>query len=237
MNPYEITPDSRFQAAAIGSAERVSAFLRRVYGWMFAGLALTGLVSLGMAQNPANVVAFAQNRVLFFGLMIAELGLVVFLSARVLKMSPAAAIGSFVLYAALNGVLFSTIFLAYTGSSIATTFFITAGMFGGLALFGTTTRKNLAGLGSFAMMGLWGVILAMIVSFFVHSDLLQFVLSVVGVIVFTGLTAWDAQRLKSMALVTTGGRTENLAILGALALYLDFVNLFLFLLRFLGRRN
>ena len=237
MNPYEMTPESQFQAASIGSVERVSAFLRRVYGWMFAGLALTGLVALAMAQNPANVVAFAQNRVLFFGLMIAELGLVVFLTARVLRMSPAAAIGSFVLYAALNGVLFSTIFLAYTGSSIATTFLVTAGMFGGLALFGTMTRKNLAGLGSFAMMGLWGVILAMIVGFFVHSDLLQFAMSVVGVIVFTALTAWDAQRLKSMALVTAEGHTENLAIVGALALYLDFVNLFLFLLRFLGRRD
>ncbi len=237
MNPFEMTPDSRFQSAAAGSLERVSAFLRRVYGWMFTGLALTGLIAFAMAQNPARVIAFARNPVLFFGLMIGELALVVVLSARVLKMSPAAAIGSFVLYAGLNGVLFSTIFLAYSGSSIAQTFFVTAGMFGGLALFGTVTRKSLAGVGSFALMGLWGVILASLVGFFVHSDALQFVISVVGVIVFAGLSAWDAQKLKSMALVTTEGRTENLAIVGALALYLDFVNLFLFLLRFLGRRD
>lgn len=237
MNPYEMTPDSRFQAAATASAERVSAFLRRVYGWMFVGLGLTGLVALGMAQNPANVVAFAQNRFLFFGVLIAEIVLVVALSARVLKMSPAAAIGTFLVYAGLNGLVFSTIFLTFTMTSIATTFFITAGMFGGLALFGTVTKRNLAGLGSFAMMGLWGVLLAMLVGFFVHSSALQFAISVAGVIVFTGLTAWDAQRLKSMALVTSAGHTENLAIVGALALYLDFINLFLFLLRFLGRRD
>ncbi len=237
MNPYETTPDSRFQAGALGDVSRVSAFLRRVYGWMFAGLALTGLVAAGMASNPALVVAFAQNRMLFFGLVIAELGLVVYLSARVLKMSPAAAIASFTAYAALNGVLFSTIFLAFTMTSVATTFFITAGMFGSLALFGTVTKKNLAGIGSFVSMGLIGVMLAMLVGMFVHSDGLQFGISIIGVIVFTGLTAWDAQRLKSMAVATAEGHVENLAIVGALRLYLDFVNLFLFLLRFMGRRR
>jgi FtsH-binding integral membrane protein len=237
MNPYEITPDSRFQAEAIGGVSRVSAFLRRVYGWMFAGLALTGLVAAGLAGYPSLVIAFARNPVLFFGLMIAELGLVVFLSARAMKMSPAAAIGSFTLYAALNGVLFSTIFLAYTLTSIASTFFIAAGMFGALALFGTVTKKNLAGVGSFASMGLMGLILAILVGMFVHSDGLQFAISIIGVIVFTGLTAWDAQRLKSMALATAEGHVENLAIVGALSLYLDFINLFLFLLRFMGRRR
>jgi uncharacterized protein len=237
MNPYEVTPESRFQAGAIGSASQVSTFLRRVYGWMFAGLALTGLVAAGMASRPELVVGFARNPILFFGLMIGELGLVVYLSARVLKMSPAMAIGSFVTYAALNGVLFSTIFLAYTGSSIATTFFITAGMFGGLALFGTVTKKSLAGIGSFVSMGLIGLILAMVVGMFVHSDGLQFAISIIGVVVFTGLTAWDAQRLKAMAVATPEGHIENLAIIGALRLYLDFVNLFLFLLRFMGRRR
>jgi uncharacterized protein len=237
MNPFETTPDTRFQAGALGNVSRVSAFLRRVYGWMFAGLALTGLVAGGMASYPSLVIGFARNPVLFFGLMIAELGLVVFLSARVLKMSPAAAMGSFTLYAALNGVLFSTIFLAYTATSIATTFFITAGMFGSLALFGTVTKKSLAGVGSFVSMGLIGLLLAMLVGMFVHSSGLQFAISIIGVIVFTGLTAWDAQRLKSMALATPEGHVENLAIIGALRLYLDFVNLFLFLLRFMGRRR
>jgi uncharacterized protein len=237
MNPYEITPETRFQAGALESTSKVSAFLRRVYGWMFAGLALTGLVAAGMASNPALVTGFARNRMLFFGLMIVELGLVVFLSARVLKMSPAAAIASFTAYAALNGILFSTIFLAFTMTSIATTFFITAGMFGALALFGTVTKKSLAGIGSFVSMGLIGVMLAMLVGMFVHSDGLQFAISIIGVIVFTGLTAWDAQRLKSMALATAEGHVENLAIVGALSLYLDFINLFLFMLRFMGRRR
>ncbi|HET7451480.1 MAG TPA: Bax inhibitor-1/YccA family protein [Thermoanaerobaculia bacterium] len=236
MNPFEVTPDARFQSAA-AAGSRVSIFLRRVYGWMFAGLALTGLVAVGMAGNPSLVIGFARNPILFFGLMIGELGLVVYLSARVLKMSPAAAIGAFVAYAALNGVLFSTIFLVYSATSIATTFFITAGMFGALAFFGTVTKRSLAGVGSFVSMGLIGLLLAMVVGFFVHSDGLQFAISIIGVIVFTGLTAWDAQRLKGMALATPEGNAGNIAILGALRLYLDFVNLFLFLLRFMGRRR
>jgi FtsH-binding integral membrane protein len=237
MNPFETTPDARFRSSAIGDVNRVSVFLRRVYGWMFAGLALTGLVAFSMAGNPSLVTGFVRNPVLFFGLVIAELALVVFLSARVLKMSPAAAIGAFVAYAALNGVLFSTIFLAYSATSIASTFFITAGMFGGLALFGTVTKRSLAGIGSFVSMGLIGLFLAMIVGMFVHSDGLQFAISIIGVIVFTGLTAWDAQRLKAMAVATPEGVVGNLAILGALRLYLDFVNLFLILLRFMGRRR
>jgi len=237
MNPFETTPDARFQSSAIGAANRVSLFLRRVYGWMFAGLALTGLVAVSLAARPALVIGFVRNPALFFGLMIGELGLVVYLSARVLKMSPAAAIGAFIAYAALNGVLFSTLFLAYTATSVASTFFVAAGMFGALALFGTVTKKSLAGIGSFVSMGLIGLLLAMVVGFFVHSDGLQFAISIIGVIVFTGLTAWDAQRLKAMAVATPEGHVQNLAIIGALRLYLDFVNLFLFMLRFLGRRR
>jgi hypothetical protein len=237
MEPFEITPDARFQAGALATATRVTAFLRRVYGWMFVGLALTGLIAAGMAQNPETVIGFARNPILFFGLVIGELGLVVYLSRRALKMSAAAATGSFLVYAALNGVLFSTIFLAYTATSIATTFFITAGMFGALALFGTVTKRSLAGVGSFAMMGLVGVVLAMLVGMFWHSDALQFAISVAGVIVFTGLTAWDAQKMKALAVATPEGNTANLAIVGALSLYLDFVNLFLFLLRFMGNRR
>jgi FtsH-binding integral membrane protein len=237
MNPFDMTPGSQFEAVPIGTVDRVSAFLRRVYGWMFAGLALTGVIAVGMAQDPSLVIGFARNPVLFFGLMIGELGLVVYLSARALKMSPAAATASFLVYAALNGVLFSTIFLAYTASSIATTFLVTAGMFGSLAIWGTVTKRNLAGLGSFVSMGLIGLLLAMLVGFFVHSSALQFAISVVGVIVFTGLAAWDAQKMKKLALSTPEGQAGNLAIVGALSLYLDFINLFLFLLRFLGRRD
>ncbi len=131
----------------------------------------------------------------------------------------------------------SLILLAYTGTSIATTFAVTAGMFGALALYGTTTKRSLAGVGQFMFMGLIGLVLASVVGMFVKSDGLQFVISVVGVLVFTGLTAWDAQRLKAMALAVPEGRIGSYAVVGALALYLDFINLFLFLLRFLGGRR
>ena len=129
------------------------------------------------------------------------------------------------------------IFLLYTGTSIATTFLVTAGMFGALALFGSTTKRSLAGVGQFVFMGLIGLVLASIVGMFWHNSALQFVISVVGVIVFTGLTAWDAQRLKQMAVATPEGQVGSYAVVGALALYLDFINLFLFLLRFMGGRR
>jgi uncharacterized protein len=174
------------------------------------------------------------NRLVFWGLAIGEIGLVFYLSARVQKLAPGVAAGLFLLYSALNGATLSLIFLAFTGASIATTFVITAGMFGALALFGATTKRSLAGVGHFVGMGLIGLILAMVVGFFWHSDALQFVISIVGVIVFTGLTAWDSQRLKQMATALPDGQVGSYAVVGALSLYLDFINLFLFLLRFFG---
>ena len=179
--------------------ERVGAFLSRVYGWMFVGLLVTAGVAFGMASSPALVEALILNRLLFWGLFIAQLGLVFYLSARVDKVAPATAAGLFLLYSALVGVTSSVIFLVYTGASISQTFIITAGMFGATAVFGTVTKRSLAGMGQFLFMGLIGLIIAMIVGFFWHSEALQFVISVVGVLVFTGLTAWDAQRLKQMA--------------------------------------
>jgi FtsH-binding integral membrane protein len=167
-------------------------------------------------------------------LILAELGLVFYLSARAASLAPNTAAGLFVLYSALNGVTLSLILLLYTGASIATTFMITAGMFGAMALFGSTTTRSLAGFGQFLMMGLIGLILASIVGIFWHSEALQFLISVVGVVVFTGLTAWDAQRLKVMALSIPGGQLGSYAIVGALSLYLNFINLFLILLRFQG---
>ncbi len=237
MNEFEITPPTAFSATAAASAERVTAFLRKVYGWMFVGLGITATVALGVASSPALVQALIQNKILFYGLMFGELGLVFFLSARVQKLAPATASGLFLLYSALNGVTLSFIFLAFTGSSIATTFFVTAGMFGALALYGSTTKRSLAGVGQFVFMGLIGVVLASIVGMFWKSEGLQFVISIVGVIVFTGLTAWDAQRLKAMAVAVPEGQSGSYAVVGALALYLDFINLFLFLLRFLGGRR
>jgi FtsH-binding integral membrane protein len=232
-----MTPQSAFTAGAAVSPERITTFLRKVYGWMFVGLGITAAVSLGVASSPTLMRALVLNRFLFFGLMIAELGLVFYLSARVDKLAPGTASGLFLLYSALNGVTLAFIFLAYTGTSIATTFVVTAGMFGALALFGTTTKRSLAGVGQFVFMGLIGVILASLVGMFWKSAGLQFIISVAGVIVFTGLTAWDAQRLKVMAATVPESSYGSYSVVGALALYLDFINLFLFLLRFMGGRR
>jgi len=181
--------------------------------------------------------AIIANRGIFWILAIAQLGLVIVLSARVDKLSGSAASGLFIAYSALTGVTMSFVLLAYTGESVATTFLVTAAMFGSLALYGTFTRRSLAGMGQFMFMGLIGLLIAMFIGFFWHNDGLQFMISLVGVIVFTGLTAWDAQRLNQMALASPGGVATQYAVVGALALYLDFINLFLFLLRFLGGRR
>ena len=219
------------------AAERVTAFLRKVYGWMSVGLAITALVALQVADSPAIVRSLVSNQFLFFGLILAELGLVFFLSARADRIAPGTATALFVTYAALNGVTLSFVLLAYTGESVASTFMVTAGMFGAMALFGSTTKRSLAGFGQFLYMGLIGLVLASLVGIFWHNDALQFLISAVGVLVFTGLAAWDAQRMKQMALAVPEGQAGSFAIVGALALYLDFINLFLFLLRFLGGRR
>ena len=217
--------------------ERVGAFLSKVYGWMFVGLLITAVIAFAVASSPALIETLLLNRLLFWGLLFAQLGLVFYLSARVDKVAPATAAGLFVLYSAFVGVTSSVIFLRYTGASISQTFIITAGMFGATAVFGTVTKRSLAGIGQFLFMGLIGLIIAMIVGFFWHSEALQFVISVVGVLVFTGLTAWDAQRLKQLAVALPDGRVGAYAVVGALSLYLDFINLFFFLLRFTGNRR
>src|SRR5437762_4814333 len=224
-------------ATSVQAAERVSAFLWKVYGWMAVGLGLTAVVAFAVAGSPDILRALVGNRLVFFGLVIAELGLVFYLSARADRLAPGTAAGLFALYSALNGVTLSAILLVYTGESVTMTFVVTAGMFGALALFGSTTKRSLAGAGQFFMMGLVGLILASLIGMFWHNDALQFLISIVGVIVFTGLTAWDAQRLKQMALALPDGQAGGYAIVGDLSLYLDFVNLFLMLLRFTGRRD
>jgi FtsH-binding integral membrane protein len=236
MNPFDRSPAAPFPGS-VATAERVTAFLRAVYGWMCAGLVVTGVVAYLVASSPALLQALLGNYLLVIGLFIGQLALVFFLSARAPTLAPGTATAVFLGYAALTGVTLSVLVLAYTGASIATTFMVTAGMFGALAFYGTTTSRSLAGVGQFMFMGLIGLILASIVGLFWHNDALQFLISVVGVIVFTGLTAWDAQRLKQMAVEIPGDRVGSYAIVGALALYLDFLNLFLFLLRFLGGRR
>ena len=236
MDRFDVAPNSTV-GGSLGIDERVTVFMRSVYGWMGIGLAITALTATFIASSPAIVGALAGNRFLFWGLMLAQLGIVVMLSARAQQLSSAAAAGMFVAYSALTGVTFSFILVAFTGESIATTFLVTATMFGAMAAYGTMTSRSLAGWGQFLFMGLIGVVVASIVGMFWHSDGLQFVLSFVGVIVFTGLAAYDAQRLKAMALATPQGQTGAYAIVGALTMYLDFINMFLMLLRFTGNRR
>ncbi len=219
------------------ATERITVFLRRVYGWMCVGLAVTALVAFQVASSPAMLRQLVGNQLLFVGLILAELGLVFYLSSRAERLAAGTATLLFVVYAALNGVTLSVVLLAYTGQSVTNTFVVTAGMFGAMALYGSTTKRSLAGVGQFLFMGLIGLVLASLVGLFWHNSALQFVIAAAGVLVFTGLSAWDAQRLKRMALATQEGHAGAVAIVGALALYLDFLNLFLSLLRLFGTRR
>jgi uncharacterized protein len=235
MARNQFSPDEVFPERAI--PEPVSAFLRSVYGWMCAGLGITATTAWMIAGSPAAIGAIGASPFLFWGLVIAQLVIVVVLSARVDQLAPSTAALLFVAYAVLTGATLSFVFLAFTGESIATTFLVTAGMFGGLALYGTATHRSLQGLAQFLFMGLIGVVLASIVGLFWHSDALQFLIAFAGVIVFSGLSAYDAQRLSAMADTAPVDRIGSYAVVGALALYLDFINLFLSLLRFLGKRR
>jgi len=228
--------ESSYVSAEVRDA-RVTAFLSKVYGWMFLGLLVTAGTAVVVASSPGLIQTLLLNRGLLWILFIGQLGLVFYLSSRVDKVSPVTAAVLFMLYSATVGVTTSIIFLVYTGASIVSAFVITGGMFGAMAVFGTLTKRSLAGVGQFMFMGLIGLIIAMVVSIFWFNDVLLFVINVVGVLVFTGLTAWDAQRLKQMAVVLPDGRVGSYAVVGALSLYLDFINLFLMLLRLMGDRR
>ncbi|HVM97632.1 MAG TPA: Bax inhibitor-1/YccA family protein [Candidatus Acidoferrales bacterium] len=228
---------SEFGVPSVAAAERVSGFLRAVYGWMCVGLAVTAFVAFTVAGSPSIVRALVTNRLLFFALLGGELGLVFYLSARAAQLAPGTASALFLGYSALNGVTLSLVLLAYTGASVANTFAICALMFGALAAYGSTTSRSLAGVGQFMFMGLIGLIAASIVGIFWHSSALQFMIACAGVLIFTGLTAWDAQRLKAMAIALPDGQVRSYAVVGALSLYLDFINLFLMLLRFFGNQR
>jgi FtsH-binding integral membrane protein len=214
---------------------RQNALIRQVYAWMGAGLAITAFMALVTLSSPVILKAILGNRLVFFGLMIGELALVFTLSGAINRLSATTATLLFVAYSALNGVTLSVVALVYTANSIASTFVITAGMFGAMSIFGYMTKRDLTSWGSFLFMGLIGVVIASIVNIFVGSSAVSWVISGIGVIVFTGLTAYDTWKIKEMAAQGTEGRKP--AILGALTLYLDFINLFLMLLRFTGNRR
>jgi FtsH-binding integral membrane protein len=226
MAQYEAARPTTF-ASPETAAERVSSFLRSVYAWMCGGLAVTAATAVVVAASPAIVTAIATNRLLFWGIVIAQLGIVFVLSGRVQTLASSTASILFIAYSALTGLTLSFVLLAFTGESIATTFLVTAGMFGALAAYGTFTQRSLAGWGQFLFIGL----------IFWQSSALQFVITFAGVIVFTGLTAYDANQLRTMALSLPEGRVASFAIVGALKLYLDFINLFLMLLRIFGDRR
>jgi FtsH-binding integral membrane protein len=234
------------RAAAVDAGLR--AYMLRVYNYMAIGVALTGAAALFMFQLTVTEVggrlAFTPlgqtlyQSGFYWVLLLAPLALVFFLSFRIQHMAPATAQGLFFFYAALLGVSLTPIFVVYTGTSIARVFFITAASFGALSLYGYTTQRDLSPFGSFLIMGLFGIILASLVNIFLASSALQFVISVVGVLVFAGLTAWDTQQIKEMYDVNDDGTISGRkAIMGALRLYLDFINLFLMLLRLFGDRR
>ncbi len=213
--------------------------MRKVYVWMTLALVITGITAYGVATSPGIMQAIYTNSILFWGLIIAEFGLVIGVSAAINRLSLTTATLMFVLYSVINGALLSYIFQIYTASSIAMVFFITAGTFAAMAIVGYTTKTDLTSMGKFLFMALIGMIIATLVNFFVKSSGLTLILSYVGVLVFVGLTAWDSQKIKQMLLQApdAGESAQKLALLGALTLYLDFVNLFIYLLRIFGRRE
>jgi FtsH-binding integral membrane protein len=211
-------------------------FLAAVYRWMAVGLTVTALVAWTVAGSDAALQVVFGTRFLLVALLLAELGLVIALSAAVRRLSAVTAGALFLLYSALNGVTLSAIFLVYTHTSIATAFLVAAGAFGAMSVFGTVTRRDLTSWSSFLFMGLIGVVIASLVNMFLRSDAMAFVISCASVVVFTGLTAYDTQKLRAFA--RAGGTSVAAApVSGALSLYLDFVNLFLALLRLFGRRR
>jgi FtsH-binding integral membrane protein len=223
-------------ASTAETGMRVRAFIRSVYAWMFGGLLLTAFSSVWVVSSKSMQQLIFGNRAVLIVLIIAEFGLVIAISAGMRRFSAATAASMFLIYSLLNGLTLSAIFFVYSGASIMQAFVVAGGMFGAMSVYGLVTKRDLTSWGSFFFMGLIGIVICAVVNMFLHSSGLAFVISLIGVFVFVGLTAWDTQKLKAFA--TVGGpMQENLAVYGALTLYLDFVNLFLFLLRILGDRR
>jgi len=220
---------------------RVNSFVRSVYNWMAIGLGITGVVAYGVANSPGVTEVIFGSQLVFFGLIIAQLAMVYIISARIQRIQASTATMLFIVYSALNGATLSSVFLAYTQSSITSTFFICAATFTACSVYGWTTRRDLTTMGGFLTMGLIGIVIASVVNMFFQSGAVSTIVSYVGVLVFVGLTAYDTQEIKNMALSQPAdidaGAVRKGAILGALKLYLDFINLFLMLLRIFGGRR
>lgn len=219
--------------------EAFPVLMRKVYVWMTLALAITGFTAYGVATSPGILQAIYTNQILFWGLIIAEFALVVGVSSAINRLSLTTATVMFVLYSVINGALMSYIFLVYTASSVATVFFITAGTFAAMAAVGYFTKTDLTSMGKMLFMALIGLIIATVVNLFVKSSGFTLILSYAGVLIFVGLTAYDSQKIKQMLLLApdAGEGAQKLALLGALSLYLDFINLFIYLLRIFGSRR
>jgi FtsH-binding integral membrane protein len=223
----------------IGIKSYQALYMTKVYNWMALDLFVTGIVAYITATTPQMIGAIVSSKLLFYGLILGELGLVIYLTAAIRKMSQTTAIASFLIYSVLNGLTMSVIFLVYTTSSISTTFFVTAGTFAAMSFYGYTTKKDLTSIGNMAFMALIGIIIASIVNFFLKSEMMYWIITYLGVAIFVGLTAYDTQKLKNIGSrgFSDQENMEKMSVLGALTLYLDFINLFLFLLRILGDRK
>jgi len=230
---------SNFDQGHLEVSQGVSVYLTKVYNWMALALFLTGLVAYFTASSSQMTELILSSKIIFYGLIIGELLLVVYLSRAIHKLSQSMAISVFLLYAVLNGLTMSVIFLVYTSESIASTFYITAGTFAAMSLYGYYTKKDLTSIGNMAMMGLIGIIIASIVNMFFNNEMMHWIITYLGVAIFVGLTAYDTQKLKQIGSkgFENEESMEKIAILGALTLYLDFINLFLFLLRIFGGRK
>ncbi|OGR05682.1 MAG: hypothetical protein A2511_09110 [Deltaproteobacteria bacterium RIFOXYD12_FULL_50_9] len=239
MQEYKF--DNRRGSVARTGVDAATTFLAKVFYWMAIGLGLTGVTAFVVANSATAQQIIFSNKLVYYGLIFGELGLVLYLSARVERMSALAATSLFVLYSMLNGATLSAILLIYTATSVASTFFIAAGMFGAMAVYGVVTKKDLTGFGSFLFMGLIGIVIASLVNIFLNSPMISWIVSAIGVLVFTGLTAYDVQKISQMGSGYLMGGDEGVmrkgAIMGALTLYLDFINLFLSLLRLMGDRR
>lgn len=232
MNYDLNTTTSRYKEEAVSNT-----LIRNVYIWMCIALMITGGTASFIASTPSIAEVIFSNRIFFYGLLIAQLGIVWIMSSRVNSLSLNALSALFVVYALLTGLTFSLIFLIYTTASIASTFFVTAGTFGVMSIYGYLTNRDLTKLGNLCMMALIGLILATVVNIFLANETLYWITTYVGVLIFTGLIAYDTQKLKALSTMENSEHTQKLAITGALSLYLDFINLFLMLLRILGKRR
>ena len=239
MNYNELNFDAMSRERELSMSAAFPVLMRKVYVWMTLSLVLTGITAYGVANTPGIRETLMTNTFLYWGLIIAEFGLVIGISAGINKLSLTTATLMFVLYSIINGAMLSSIFVVYTEASIASVFFITAGTFAVMAFIGYTTKKDLTSMGKILFMALIGIIIATIVNIFLKSSGLQMIVSYLGVLIFVGLTAYDSQKIKNMLQMApdAGEGAQKLALLGALTLYLDFINLFIYLLRIFGRRD